>query len=64
MNMRVEIFTRLFALRYLGFCNVLHIWIVQTIPTNRVYHLYDIYAEHIPGITNSHFVAALILPIC
>ena len=58
MNMQVEIFTRLFALRYLGFCNVLHIWIVQTIPTNRESTDSDIYAEHIPGITNSHFVAA------
>ena len=34
-------FTRLLALRYLGFCNVLHIWSVRAIPTYRVYRLYD-----------------------
>ena len=32
---------RLPALRYLVFCNVLHICNVQAIPTYRVYRLYD-----------------------
>ena len=31
MQVRI-IFTGLLALRYLGFCNVLHIWSVQAIP--------------------------------
>ena len=28
--------------RYFRFCNVLHIWTIRAIPTNRVYRLYDI----------------------
>ena len=39
--MQVRIFTRLLALRYSGFCNVLHTWSVWAIPTYRVYQLYD-----------------------
>ena len=41
MSMQVRIFTRLLALRYIGFCNVLCIWSVRAIPTYRVYRLYD-----------------------
>ena len=43
MNIQVRIFTRLLALRYLGFSNVLglHIWSVWAIPTYRVYQLCD-----------------------
>ena len=29
--------------RYFRFCNVLHIWTIQAIPTYRVYRLYDYY---------------------
>ena len=41
--MQVRIFTRLLALRFLDFSNVLglHIWSVRTIPTYRVYRFYD-----------------------
>ena len=39
--MQVRIFTWLPALKYLGFCNVLHIWSVRAIPTYGVYRLYD-----------------------
>ena len=28
-------------LRYLGICNVLHVWHIRVIPTYRVYRLYD-----------------------
>ena len=35
-------FTKLPILRYLGICNVLHIWHIRAIPTYRVYRLYDI----------------------
>ena len=34
-------FTKLPVLRYLGICNVLHIWHIRAIPTYRVYRLYD-----------------------
>ena len=34
-------FTKLPILRYLGICNVLHIWHIRAIPTYRVYRLYD-----------------------
>ena len=34
-------FTKLPILRYLGICNVLHIWHIRAIPTSRVYRLYD-----------------------
>ena len=34
-------FTKLPVLRYLGIYNVLHIWHIRTIPTCRVYRLYD-----------------------
>ena len=34
-------FTKLSILRYLGICNVLHIWHIRAIPTYRVYRLYD-----------------------
>ena len=36
-------FTKLPILRYLGICNVLHIWHIRAIPTYRVYRLYDIH---------------------
>ena len=40
-------FTKLHILRYLGICNVLHIWYIRAIPTYRVYRLYDnYYAQH------------------
>ena len=35
-------FRKLLILRYLGICNVLHIWHTRAIPTYRVYRLYDI----------------------
>ena len=38
-------FTKLPILRYLGICNVLHIWHIQAIPTYRVYQLYDKHSE-------------------
>ena len=34
-------FTKLPILRYLGICNVLHIWHIRAIPTYRLYRLYD-----------------------
>ena len=34
-------FTNVPILRYLGICNVLHIWHIRAIPTYRVYRLYD-----------------------
>ena len=41
MNMQVRIFIRLLAMKYLGFCNVLHMCSIRIIPTFRVYRLYD-----------------------
>ena len=38
MNINLNI---LFALSYLLFCNVLHIWHIRAIPTYRVHRLYD-----------------------
>ena len=40
-------FTKLPILRYLGICNVLHIWHIRAIPTYRVYRLYDIISNDI-----------------
>ena len=40
MNVQIRIFARLLTLRYLGFCNAIRIWSVQTIPTYRIYRLY------------------------
>ena len=39
--MKVRTLQSLLTLRYLVFCNVLHICNVRAIPTYRVYRLYD-----------------------
>ena len=40
-NMQGRSFTRLLALRYFGFCNLLHTWSIWVTPTYRVYRLHD-----------------------
>ena len=43
MTVKVRTHRSLPALRYLVFCNVLHICNVRAIPTHRVYQIYDIH---------------------
>ena len=46
LSLTLTNFTKLPILRYLGVCNVIHIWSVRAIPTYRVYQFYDSEKSH------------------